>query len=162
MCLLGTDASQIDFWSRLPWPLSSALRPIYTQPEACRCLQLFVLPYQACPGTVPISTLPGDFQGFLTQESPLPLLFLSDLKARHQDSVPVSLVHIMSVLVSLPSLLFPLSRVLSSITHMVPRPSPVLLSSVSHVAGRMMKSLHDEHFLIFHESARLLPSIIHF
>lgn len=162
MCLLGTDASQIDFWSRPPWPPSPALRPIYTQPEACRCLQLFVLPYQACPGTVPISTLPGDFQGFLTQESPLPLLFLSDLKARHQDGVPVSFLHIMSFLsLFLHCYSLCLGSYHPSLTWS-PRPSPVLLSSISHVAGRMMNSLHDEHFLIFYESARLLPSIIHF
>lgn len=75
--------------------------PLYTLSQglkgASTCLFIPTKPV-LWPGTMPTSTLPGDFQGVLTWEPSLPLLFLSCLKARHHDCVSVSFLHSLSIL----------------------------------------------------------------
>lgn len=137
--------------------------PLYTLSQglegASTCLFIPTKPV-LWPGTMPTSTLPGDFQGVLTWESSLPLLFLSCLKARHQDCVSVSFLHSRSILsLFLHCYPFPPGSYHPSLTWS-PCPSRAFLSSVSCVAEWWIP-LHDDYFLIFYDSARL-PSISHF
>lgn len=98
------------------------------------------------PGTVPMSTLPGIFQGSLPWESSLPFVFIS-LKSRPQASVSVSLPSLMSVLTSPPWLLAArLARLLPSVTPPVSLPMSGFSLLLSYVAVSMMNPLSPPAF----------------
>lgn len=124
-----------------PTPLQPSVLYTLSQGLAGTFGCLFIPPKPVLwPGTVPVPSLPRDFQGLLTQESPLPLFFW--ISEPGTKSVFLSISYVLCLFLSLFLHCYSLRLGTYHLSlPWSPHPSPELLSPLSHVAARAMNSL---------------------